>query len=80
MPARLTPNSRVRGQDHFETFKIGVGVKPRVALRARGFQQADALVETQRLRMNFVNCGDGADHVTGAGFFLCFVAAWRFPA
>jgi len=59
-------------EDDFEAFEIFVGVEARVALGARGLQQADTLIEAERLRVEFVDLRDRADHVTGFGFLSCF--------
>src|SRR5271166_4499626 len=48
-------------EDHFEPLEVFVRVKTRIALRTRRLQQADALVEAQRLRMKLVKLSDGAD-------------------
>src|SRR4029077_3338580 len=57
-------------QDHFQALEIAVGIKPRVALRARRLQQPHALVEAQRLRVKMIELGYGADHVARSGSFL----------
>ena len=58
-------------QDGLELLQILVRVQARVAFRARRLQQPFALVEPQRLRMDVVLRGNGADHVValaGPGF------------
>ena len=57
-------------QNHFQPLQVLIGVKPRVALRTRRLQQAHALVEPQRLRMQLVQLRDRADHVAGFRSFL----------
>ena len=52
-----------QGQDRFETLEVLIRVEARVAIGARRTQQALAFVEPQRLRMDVVALGDGADHV-----------------
>ena len=50
-------------EDRLEAFEIFIRVEAGVAIGARRTQQALALVETQRLRMDVVALGDRADHV-----------------
>src|SRR5579872_1137790 len=52
-------------QNHFQTLQILVRVQPRVAFAARGLQETFALVEAQRLRMDFILLRHGGDHVSG---------------
>jgi hypothetical protein len=54
-------------QYYVEALQIFVGVEAGVAFGARWLQQADALVEAQCLRMQFIKFGYRTDHVAGFG-------------
>src|ERR1700733_451812 len=56
-------------ENNFEPLKILIGIEPSVALRARRLQKSNSLIETQGLRMQFVQFRDRTDHVTG----FCFL-------
>ena len=55
-PARLTPRSRVSERIVSRLLEVFFRVEARVAFGARRLQQALALVEAQRLRMDVVFC------------------------
>src|SRR5215469_9088761 len=64
-------------QDHFQAFEIVVRVEPRVALAARRLEQAFALVEAERLRMDGVLLGNRGNHVSSARFRSCHTRPLR---
>ncbi len=68
MPAIFTPKIARQVQDELQPLQVLIRIEPRVALCARGLQQAFALVEPQRLRMNLVHLGYRRDHVCALGF------------
>ena len=52
-------------EDGFELLEIFFGVQARVPLRSRWLQEAFALVEPERLRMNVIPLGHRTDHEIG---------------
>lgn len=61
-------------QDRLQPLQVFRRIKARVTLAARRDQQAFALVEAQRLRMQVVHLGHCADHVAGLAAGLCSLA------
>src|SRR5262249_34187071 len=72
-PSEVHAHVARQGQNHVEPLEISISVQSRVALRSRRLQQPDALVQSQRLRMQFVKLRDRADHIAG---FSSFSASW----
>ncbi len=68
MPAIFTPEIARQVEDELEALQVLIRVETRVAFCARGLQQAFALVEAQRLRMNLIHLGHRRDHVCAFGF------------
>src|SRR5215472_11598459 len=64
-----------QGQNHFEPLEVRIRVEARVPLRTRRLQQADALIQPQRLRMQLVKLRHGADHISRLGPF--FRSRWH---
>ena len=58
-------------QDELQPLEVLVRVEPRVAFRPRRLQQALALVQAERLRMNFIHLGHRRDHVRAFGLPFC---------
>src|ERR1700683_3259715 len=73
-------NAQVAGQrkDHLETLQVLVGVKARIALRARRRQKASAFVKAEGLRVKFVQLRNRTNHVTSLGLFSTFWRCFHF--
>src|SRR5712692_7482229 len=57
-------------KDHLEALEVLVGVQPRIAVRARRLEQPLPLIEAQGLRVDLVQLGYDADHVTDPPAFF----------
>jgi len=55
-------------ENELQPLQIFFRIKARVAVGARGLEQAFTLVKTQRLRMDAVHLRYGGDHVSALGF------------
>src|SRR6202167_5993197 len=55
---------------HFKPLEVGVRVQTGVPLGARRLEQTHAFVQTQSLRVQLVQIGDGADHIARFGFLF----------
>src|SRR5437016_13475329 len=58
------------GQNHFQPFEVGIRVETSIALRSRGLEEPYALVEPQRLRVQAIELGYRADHISRAALFF----------
>jgi len=69
----IHPHVAGESQDDIEPLEVRIGIEACVALRARGLEQTNALVEAQGLRVQLVDFRNGADHVAGLGAFFVFL-------
>jgi hypothetical protein len=65
-------------KDELQPFQIFIRIETCVAFSARGFEQAFAFVEAQRLGVDAIHLGDRRDHVGSLGFSLRHGVPRRF--
>ena len=65
-------------KNELQPLQIFVGIEARVTFGARGFEQAFALIEPQRLGVDAVHLGNRRDHVGSLGFSLRHRVPKRF--